>query len=186
MPPGGEAIDMQSTVEQSPGRSLFTISKIWHQFPADQRKGLFRNYATVLTADGQEMVDLTNIFLLNCKGGERYLTIHFPERYQFDSFTPSTQMSTEVKLHDGRATSTLAAELRDNEFVIPLRGRDLDMVIGVLKTQTFQALLGPAQEPVNFSIGDELMDNGQSIMLDVFSGSRKQMTIDEVHKYCAR
>jgi hypothetical protein len=132
------------------------------------------------------MLDLTNVFLMNCDTGERYFTMHFPERFKFASFTPSTQMNTEVVLHDGHATTTLAAELRDNEFVMPLSGRDLDAVIGILKRQAFQALLGPEQELVNFSIGDELMDNGQSVMLDVFSGSRKQMTIDQMHNYCAR
>jgi hypothetical protein len=186
MPPRGQALDMDSSEEQDPTELLFATSQTWHQFPDDQRKGLFRNYATVLTRDGQTMVDLTNVFLMNCQAGERYFTMHFPERFKFASFTPSTQMSTEVRLHDGHATTTLAAELRDNEFVMPLSGRDLDAVIGTLKRQTFQALLGPEQELVNFSIGDELMDNGQGVMLDVFSGSRKQVTIDRMRDHCAQ
>jgi hypothetical protein len=186
MPPPGQALEMDGD-EHNPTEVLFVTSKIWHQFPDDQRKGLFRNYAAVLTPDGQKMVDVpTNVFLMNCKGGERYLTIHFPARYKFDGFSPSAQMRTEVKLHDGRATSTFVSELRDNEFVVQLRGRELDTVMAVLKTPTYQALLGPSQELVNFSIGDEQMDVGAKIMLDMISGSRKEVTTDELHRYCAR
>jgi hypothetical protein len=186
MPPPGQALEMDGD-EHSPTEVLFVTSNVWHQFPDDQRKGLFRNYATPLTPDGQKMVDVpTNVFLMNCKGGERYLTIHFPARYRFDTFTPSTQMRTEVKLHDGRASSTFAAELRDNEFVISLHGKDLDAVMAVLKTQTYQALFGPSQELVSFAIGDAQMDAGQQIMLDMMSGSRKEVTTDELHRYCAR
>jgi hypothetical protein len=166
----------------------FVIGKQWLQLTGDSADGIFRIYAAAIDRSGKT-VDFPNLLFAKCTSQKQYLTLHFPENYQFRGFDQSTWLpQTEVHIRTDNGTSQFPSELNHNEFFMDLNDDEFEIMAKILRSSSIEIKIGPALESVKLLIGGSELDKAQHDIVSSHSPTGKKVdktfSFDSVRNIC--